>query len=92
MSMSTDLINVEDESHLLLGDCAGVGDVLDSQPNNSQDDSALIGSNNNILCIAKPITNNSDEGFLKFMSWNIQGIGQKIELDEVRNMLNCYDI
>ena len=90
--MSTNFINVEDESHLLLDDCAGVGDVLDSQLNNSQDDSALIGSNNNILCIDKTITNNSDEGFLKLMSWNIQGIGQKIELDEIRNMLNCYDI
>ena len=53
----------------------------------------LINNEKSRLCNNNTSINiGSKDNILKIISWNIQGIGQKLELEEIRNMFNCYDV
>ena len=79
---------------LYVNDCVDVGDAIENctyheNTNSPGSDIGRVPKTNNIN-----VTNHVQQfnNTVKVMSWNIQGIGQKLELQEIRSMFFKYDI
>ena len=49
-------------------------------------------ANNSITQLNPQVLSSSENNIMSIMSWNIQGIGKKFELDEIRQLLKKHDL